>query len=548
MKRIRDYGIIIGKGKTGKLNKITDVKGVKVGHYTLENENHNTGITVILPCEDNPFINKIMASSYIINGYNKTAGLVQVEELGYLETPIVLTNTLNVGKIHDGVVSYMIEECKIDGDDIVSVNPVVGEVNDFPLNDVEERCLGEKELREAIKNAKVDFEEGSVGAGKGTVCMGLKGGIGSSSRLTLIDGKFYTIGVLVQTNFGGVNDLIIDGKKIGEELKDKIEQIDASKGSIMIVVATDLPVTERQLKRILKRTEVGLVRTGSTIGNKSGDVVIGFTTANRINKLDNIHFRNYKAVSEDKLDYVFKMVAEATEEAILNSLSTAKTTSYKNGKTRYSLTDLYLNDYFKNKKYEAYIDNFPTFNQYPDYPTGCESVALYTLLKYYDVDVMVEEIVDKLKKGEKPHYEGDIMYGGNPEIEFLGDPKDVYSYGVYEKPIEEVANKFKNGILNITGTELNGILKLVKQGYPVQVWSSINCLEPKYADHTWIDRRNKQKIKWKQPFHSLVIIGYSKDKIVVSDPDKGMVREFDRNKFEKAYNFFGRRALYYNQK
>lgn len=547
MKRIRDYGIIIGNGKTGKLNKITDVAGVKVGHYTLEDESHNTGITVILPCEDNPFINKVMASSHIINGYGKTQGLVQIEELGYIETPIVLTSTLNVGKIHDSVVSYMIEQCHKENENVLSINPIVGEVNDFPLNDVQDRPLGEEELIKAINDAKIDFEEGSIGGGKGTVCCGVKGGIGSSSRITIIDGKIYTIGILVQTNYGGVNDLIIDGKKVGAEIKDKLEKIEDNKGSIMIVVATDLPVTERQLKRIIKRTEVGLVRTGSIIGNDSGDVVIGFTTANRINKMEDSHFRTYSSVTEDKLNYVFKQVADATEEAILNSLATAQTTSYYKGKTRYSLTDVYLNDYWKNKNFEALIEEFPVQNQFPDYPVGCESVALYTLLKYHNVDVTIEDIVNNLKKGERPHYEGETMYGGDPEIEFLGDPRDVYSYGVYEKPIEEIANKFKSGIKNISGTSFEDILKLVKKGYPVQVWSSINCLEPKYANHSWIDRRTNKEIKWKQPFHSLVVIGYSNDRVVVSDPDSGSIREFDRQKFENAYNFFDKRALYYEK-
>ena len=252
-------------------------------------------------------------------------------------------------------------------------------------------------------------------------------------------------------------------------------------------------------------------------------------------------------VTEDKLNYVFKMVADATEEAILNSLAMARTTSYYKGKTRYSLTELYLNDYWKNKKYDAYIENFPVLNQFPDYPVGCESVALYTLLKYYNVSVTVDDIINNLKCGERPHYEGDKMFGGDPEIEFLGDPKDVYSYGVYEKPIEDVANIFKEGIKNISGTSFDKVLELVKEGHPVQVWSSINCLEPKYADYTWIDRRTNKEIRWKQPFHSLVVIGYNKDKVVVSDPDSGSIREFDREKFENAYNFFGKRALYYEK-
>ena len=203
MKRIRDYGIIIGEGKTGKLNKITDVKGVTVGHYTISNENNNTGLTVIMPSADNIYTNKIIAATHTINGYGKTIGLTQIEELGCIETPIFLTNTLNVGKIHDAVIEYKIEKYKKQNINITSLNPIIGECNDYPLNNIQNRILDKKAVEEAIKNAEIDFEEGDVGAGKGTSCLGLKGGIGSSSRLTLVDGKFYTIGVIVQTNFGG---------------------------------------------------------------------------------------------------------------------------------------------------------------------------------------------------------------------------------------------------------------------------------------------------------------------------------------------------------
>ena len=544
--RIRDYGIVIGNGNIGKLNKITDVPGVKVGHYTLKNDKHNTGITVILPCDDNIFKDKVMASSYVINGYAKTQGLVQVEELGCIETPIVLTNTLNVGKVHDAVVSYMIDECKKDDINITSVNPVVGEVNDAVLNDIQDRFMGYNELKKAIKNAKEDFEEGSVGAGSGTMCCGVKGGIGSSSRLVLIDGKFYTIGVLVQTNYGGINDLIIDGKRVGEELKDRVEEMSDNKGSIMIVVATDLPVSERQLKRIIKRTEVGLARAGSTIADSSGDVVIGFTTANRLSSVDG-HIREYSTITEDRLNNIFKLVADATEEAILNSLSMAKTTTY-NGRTRYSLTDLYLKDYVKKKNYKKYIDNVPVYNQYPNYPTGCESVALYTLLKYYKVDVSMEDIINKLDKCELPHYEGEVMYGGDPEKGFLGDPKRVDGYGVYEKPIEKVANMYKPGIKNISGYSFNDVLKIIDAGHPVQIWASINCFTPKISQNTWIDKKTNKTISWKQPFHSMVLIGYSDTEVVVSDPYVGSIRNYDRNKFEKVYNFMGKRALYYDSK
>jgi len=409
--RIRDYGMVIGNGKTGKLNKITDVPGVKVGHYTLKNETHNTGITAILPTDGNIFTNKVIGATHTINGFGKSMGLMMIDEVWYIETPIILTSTLSVGKAADGLISYTIKKCQEENTEALSINPIIGECNDFMLNDVQDRCIGEKEVINAINDAKGDFLEGSVGAGTGMVCCGIKGGIGSSSRLTLIDGKYYTIGILVQSNFGGITDLIIDGTKVGEKLKDELESIEPSKGSIMIIVATDLPVTERQLKRILKRTEIGLAKTGSYIGNMSGDVVIGFSTANSLSKLENNHFRDFKVVDESKLDYIFRQVADATEEAILNSLAMANTATYKE-RTFYSLTDLYLKDYIKNKHYEAFIENYPVMNQYPEYPVGCESVALYTLLKYYDIRVTIDDIINNLEKGERPHYENNVMYGG----------------------------------------------------------------------------------------------------------------------------------------
>ena len=344
MKRIRDYGIIIGKGETGPLNKITDVSGVKVGHYTLKNDRHNTGITVIMPSDDNPFLNKLLATSHVINGFGKSQGLLQIEEMGYIETPIVLTNTLNVGKMYDALVGYMIDRCKNDNAEIISINPIIGECNDALLNDIQDRCLDEKCLIDAIKDAKKDFLEGSVGAGAGTVCCGLKGGIGSASRITKIEDNTYTIGVLVQSNFGGINDLIIDCVRVGEELKEKLDKVDESGGSIMIIVATDLPVTERQLKRIIKRCVVGLSRVGSNLGNSSGDVVIGFSTKNRIPKNSDESVRTMEYIDESKLEYVFRQVEDATEEAILNSLITAETTSLIGKKTRYSLKDLYFNE------------------------------------------------------------------------------------------------------------------------------------------------------------------------------------------------------------
>lgn len=341
-KRIRDYGIVIGDMKTGRRNKITDVPGVKVGHCTVDTKDHKTGVTVILPCEDNPFVNKLTAAAYIHNGFGKSQGLVQIEELGSLETPIALTNTLNVGKVHDALVDYMIASSREAGVEIMSVNPVVGECNDAVLNRIQERAVGKAEVDAAFAAACEDFEEGAVGAGTGTVCFGCKGGIGSSSRVLVYDGREYTVGVLVQSNFGKTRDLRLDGKKIGGVIADKIEEAAADKGSIMIIVATDLPVSDRQLKRIIRRAGTGLSRCGSYMGHGSGDIVVGFTTANRIPSGKGADVIEMKTLREERLEPAFYAVSDATEEAVLNSLAAAETVTGYQGNTRLSLTELLL--------------------------------------------------------------------------------------------------------------------------------------------------------------------------------------------------------------
>lgn len=343
-KRIREYGIIIGNGRPGSRNKITDVPGVKVGHVTVDDEEHKTGVTVILPCEDNPFINKLTAAVYIHNGFGKSQGLIQIEELGTMETPIALTNTLNVGLVHDALTGYMIERCEADGVTVSSVNPVVGECNDSVLNQIQKRVIGEQQVRQAILNAGRDFEEGDVGAGKGTVCFGLKGGIGSASRVVEYDGREYVIGILVQTNFGSTKSLRINGKQVGEKLADRIEASRTDQGSVMIIVATDLPVSDRQLKRIIKRAGVGLSRCGSDMGHGSGDIVIGFTTANRIPYKPEQETIDIRILEEAKMERAFTAAAEAAEEAILNSLAMAETVTGYQGTVKYSLTELYLKD------------------------------------------------------------------------------------------------------------------------------------------------------------------------------------------------------------
>lgn len=339
-KRIRDYGVTIGKYTPGPLNKITDVPGVTVGHCTVDDDRHKTGVTVIIPAPGNLFTHKLTASAHVINGFGKTCGTVQVQELGTLETPIALTNTLNVGKAADAIVGYTIEQCAADGVGCVSVNAVVGETNDCGLNDIADRCIGEKEVKAAIAGACADFAEGDVGAGKGTSCFGLKGGIGSASRVLTIGGEGYTVGALVQSNFGATADLMIAGIPVGRRIVQRMreEAAPCDKGSVMIVIGTDIPLTELQLGRVLKHAVIGLARTGSYVGHGSGDVVLGFTTANRRSPDDGV-MRNLRAVSDDIIDCVFRAAAECVEESVLNSMTAADQVRGYNGSVRRSLAE-----------------------------------------------------------------------------------------------------------------------------------------------------------------------------------------------------------------
>lgn len=339
--RLRDRGIVIGRMTPGPLNKITDVPGVTVGHTTLNDEFHKTGITVIIPAPGNLFADKLTAASFVINGFGKTCGTVQIDELGTLETPIALTGTLNVGRVADALVTYTLEQCARDGVDCRSVNPVVGETNDAVLNRSSDRPMGYDDLMAAVASACADFDEGDVGAGKGTHCLGFKGGIGSASRTFDIDGVTYTLGALVQTNFGCGDDLTIASFPAGKFLHDLTEQQKAAedKGSCMIVIGTDLPVTELQLRRILRHGVVGLARTGSYVGHGSGDVVLGFTTANRRSRSDG-GIRTVRTVNDDHIDLPFRACVEAVEEAVLNSLCCADRVTGNNGREVVSLPGL----------------------------------------------------------------------------------------------------------------------------------------------------------------------------------------------------------------
>ena len=333
--RIADFGVRVGQMTRGPLDKITDVPGVRVGHATIEDGIHHTGVTVILPCPDNMFASKLTAASFVLNGFGKTQGLVQIDELGTLETPIALTNTLNVGKVHDALVGYMAERCAADGVPMASINPVVGECNDAALNRITDRPVEACHVRAAIEAACEDFEEGCVGAGAGTVCHGLKGGIGSASRVLDIDGGAYTLGVLVQSNHGCLEELTVCGRRLGEEILERRNAVPREepndRGSIMMIVATDLPVSDRQLRRILKRCSVGLARCGSYFGHGSGDVMVGFSTANRMPHGGVHRVLTQQVITEYSLELAFRAIAEATQEAVLNSLCCADDVTAENG-------------------------------------------------------------------------------------------------------------------------------------------------------------------------------------------------------------------------
>ncbi|MCB9264559.1 MAG: P1 family peptidase [Lewinellaceae bacterium] len=324
-KRIRDYGLEPGILSPGPLNAITDVAGVKVGHQTLiEGDNIRTGVTAILPHEGNVFQQKVPAAIYIGNGFGKLMGYSQVEELGNIETPIVLTNTLSVPTAADALIDYTLAQ--EENADVRSVNPVVGETNDGRLNDIRGRHVRKEHVLQAIASAASGpVAEGNVGAGTGTICFGFKGGIGTASRrLPEADGG-YTVGVLAQTNFGGV--LQVDGLPVGEELRKKKASNGSGDGSCMIVVATDAPAGARNLKRMAKRAMLGLARTGGIASNGSGDYVIAFSTAEglRIPYSPESPLLEQRVLDNSAMTPLFLATIEATEEAILNSLFMAET-------------------------------------------------------------------------------------------------------------------------------------------------------------------------------------------------------------------------------
>lgn len=257
-----------------------------------------------------------------------------------IETPICLTNTLNVGKVSDALVEYTIQKCAGDHIKVRSINPVVGETNDSLINPIQERAVEVHHVIQALESASEAFEQGCVGAGRGTVCCGLKGGIGSSSRVLDFAGKTYTLGALVQSNFGRMEDLMICGQPVGNRIAQELHPKNSKdEGSIMIIIGTDIPLSARQLKRVLKRAAVGLVRTGSYMGHGSGDVFIGFTNENYLPAAGKEKLISISCFPEDRLDLVFRMAAESVEEAICNSLIYAHQETGVDGKIYHCLSE-----------------------------------------------------------------------------------------------------------------------------------------------------------------------------------------------------------------
>ncbi len=339
--RARDIGLVVGIFEPGTHNAITDVAGVRVGHVTVsDGERIQTGVTAILPHGGNPYRSRVPAAIHVGNGFGKLLGVTQVRELGELETPILLTCTLCVWKAADAMAEWMLEREGMEG--VRSINPVVGETNDGRLNDIRARPITAEHVVKALESASGGpVEDGVVGAGAGTVAFGWKGGIGTSSRVLPASLGGYTVGVLVQSNFGGI--LQMNGAPVGRELgqyafaqqvrrRDGGQADEQEWGSIMIVVATDAPLSDRNLERVGKRAVMGLARTGSFASNGSGDYVIAFSTAEGVRRTPGTEVRTVQDLSNDHMSALFQATVEATEEAIYNSLLRAHTVT-SNGRT-----------------------------------------------------------------------------------------------------------------------------------------------------------------------------------------------------------------------
>ena len=336
----------VGSLPSGALDAITDVPGVAVGHCTLADGATQTGATVLLPQPGNLFLHKLPAGLAIINGFGKSVGLMQVQELGVLESPIALVNTFAVSAASTALIRDALAQNPELARNLPTLNPLVFECNDGWLNDARTLALQESHVVQALAAARkaqgqAGFEQGSVGAGRGMSCHGLKGGIGSASRQLTWQGQHYQLGALVLANQGRPEALTIAGRRIGAQLQARLATSDSEeRGSIIVLLATDAPLDARQLARVARRAAAGLARTGSDYGHGSGDIALAFSTAWRVPQLASEPMPAVALLHERALDGFFQGAAEATEQAILHALFAATSVAGRDGHVRHSLTEL----------------------------------------------------------------------------------------------------------------------------------------------------------------------------------------------------------------
>jgi D-aminopeptidase len=328
----------IGSLTAGPLGTIADVAGVTVGHCTLDEGAVQTGVTVVRPHDGDIYRSKVPAAASVINGFGKSIGLVQIDELGVLETPIALTNTFGVGTVANAQIRDAIEANPSIGRDWPTVNPLVFECNDGYLNDIQALAVQESHYRDALHACDAGFERGSVGAGRGMSCFDMKGGIGSASRMTRIAGREFIVGALVLANFGRLPMLTLGGVALGRTMSASEEQ-KPEQGSIIMIIATDAPLDARQLRRLSLRAAAGLARTGSVYGHGSGDIALAFTTAWTVP-----HLADFVAVpalvADARLDPLFQAAADSVEQAIVDALFSAEPVTGRDGNRRLSLKDM----------------------------------------------------------------------------------------------------------------------------------------------------------------------------------------------------------------
>ncbi|AEK60428.1 P1 family peptidase [Collimonas fungivorans] len=331
----------IGRLPAGPLNAISDVAGVTVGHATLAQGAIQTGVTVIRPHGGDPFRDKVPAAAVVFNGFGKSIGLVQVQELGVLETPIALTNTMSVGSVATAQVISAIQANPEIGRSEPTLNPLVFECNDGYLNDIQAMAVSAEHYRQALASAAPEFGQGAVGAGRGMSCFDLKGGIGSASRQISVGGMPYCVGALVLANFGKLAALTLAGQHIGNGLRRLRKTVPEAPemGSIIMIIATDAPLDARQLGRLATRCGIGLGRTGSIYGHGSGDLALAFSTAQTVPHRSDSALRQSACLHDNLLDPLFEAVVDSTEQAIVNALFAAESVSGRDGHRRLSLRD-----------------------------------------------------------------------------------------------------------------------------------------------------------------------------------------------------------------